>query len=78
VWVALYLSKFYPRLINNTNITLSKEEVALFNRGLKYNLNFKHKNWITTLALEAEPPINQLIILEHQVPNNIKNYIYMI
>ena len=53
--------KFYPRVINKTNITFSDEEMTILNKGLKYNLNFKQKqNWISTLALEAETAINQL------------------
>ena len=55
-----------------TNIKFSDEELTLLNKGLKYNLNYKCKNWITTLALEAETVVNQLPILEqdhmrHQV-----------
>ena len=51
--------EFYPRAINNTNIIFSDKEITTLNKGLKYNLNFKH-NWISTLALEAETAINQL------------------
>ena len=34
-------SNFYPRVVNNTNITFSKEELTLLNKELKYNLHFK-------------------------------------
>ena len=47
-----------------TNNTFSKEEITLLNKGLKYNLNFKQKNWIKNLALEVETAITQLPILE--------------
>ena len=45
-------SKFYFRVVNNTNINFSKDELAIHSKGLKYNLHFKQKNWISTLALE--------------------------
>ena len=53
------------------------EELTLFNKGLKYILNYKHKDWITTVALKAETAINQLPILDqehirHQVATNLK------
>jgi hypothetical protein len=51
---------FYPRVINNTSIQFSTDELILLNKGLKYNLPFKHKNWVKTLALEAETAIAQL------------------
>jgi hypothetical protein len=34
----------------------------LLNKGLKYNLHQKPKNWLTNLALEAETAINLLEI----------------
>jgi hypothetical protein len=52
--------KFYPRVVNNTNIILSKDEMILLNKGLKYNLHFKRKNWLHTLALEAGAAISFL------------------
>jgi hypothetical protein len=51
---------FHPRLINNTNIRFSKDETALLQKGLKYNLHSKPRNWIQNLALEAETAITQL------------------
>ena len=51
---------FHPRLINNTNIHFSKGEAALHQKGLKYNLHSKQKNWIQNWALEAETAITQL------------------
>jgi hypothetical protein len=51
---------FHPRLVNNTNIHFSKGETTLLQKGLKYNLHSKPKNWIQNLALEAEIAITQL------------------
>jgi len=36
------------------------EELNLLNKGLKYNLNYKNRNWIQTLALETETAVAQL------------------
>jgi hypothetical protein len=33
--------KFYPRVICNTNIEFTPHELALLNKGLKYNLHYK-------------------------------------
>jgi hypothetical protein len=55
-----HLHTFYPRVTNNTNIKFNSDELNLLNIGLKYNLLYKHKNWIKTLALEAETAITQL------------------
>ena len=35
--------KFYPRVINETNITFTNEEMTILSKVLKYNLNFKPK-----------------------------------
>ena len=51
---------FSSRVINNTDIELSEDEITLLNKGLKYNLSFKNKNWIRNLALEAGTAINYL------------------
>jgi hypothetical protein len=64
-------------VINETDITFTNDELTLLNKGLKYNLNHKHKNWIKTLALEAETAVTQLPIFEqdyicYQVAHNIK------
>jgi hypothetical protein len=55
--------EFYPRVINETNIT-SNDELTLLSQGLKYNLHYDHKNWTETSALEAEADICQLPSLE--------------
>jgi hypothetical protein len=54
------MSKHYPRVVNNTSIQFTSEELNLLNQGLKYNLNYKNKNWIQTLAFETETAIAQL------------------
>ena len=67
---------FYPRVINNTNIDFSEEELNLLNKGLKYNLAKKPKRWINNLAFEAETAITLLPQSEqdytrHQVAKNL-------
>jgi hypothetical protein len=42
------------------------QELQLLNKGLQYNLHHKPKNWIETLALEAETVINKLEATEQQ------------
>jgi hypothetical protein len=45
---------FYPRVVNNTDISFTTEEHFLLNKGLKYKLHFKYNNWLHILALEVE------------------------
>jgi hypothetical protein len=52
--------EFYPRVVNNSNITFTDNEYNLLNKGLKYNLHHRQKNWLTNLALEAETAISLL------------------
>jgi hypothetical protein len=59
---------FYHRLVNNTDIHFSKSETSLLQKGLKYNLQQKPKNWLQNLALEAETAITKL------PPNEIEVY----
>jgi hypothetical protein len=51
--------QFYPRVINNTDINFLDQEMNMLRKGLKYNTDGKRKDWIQTLALEAETAINQ-------------------
>jgi hypothetical protein len=51
---------FFPRVVNNTDITFSKTELDLLNKGPRYNLHTKSKHSLTNLALEAETAINLL------------------
>ena len=67
--------KSYPRVINQTNITFSNEELLLLNKGLKYNLSHKRKQWISNLAFEAETattllPAGEQEYIRHQVAHN--------
>jgi len=39
---------FHPRVINNTDISFTNSEKALLQKGLKYNLHAKKKNWPQT------------------------------
>jgi hypothetical protein len=69
--------QFYPRVINKTDISFSNDELSLLSKGLKYNLSYKHKNWIETLALEAETAVSYLLTAEqdyiqYQVAHNIR------
>jgi len=52
--------KFYPRIINQTDIKFTNRELMLLNKGLKYNLGHKYKNRIRDLGLEAECAITLL------------------
>jgi hypothetical protein len=52
--------QFYLKVVNNTNISSSEDELQLLNRGLKCNLNQKRKHWLSNLALEAETAITLL------------------
>jgi hypothetical protein len=60
--------KFYPRVINKTNIDFSTDELALLYKSLKYNLDFKRKDWIKNLVLEAEAAVTLL-------PNHEQDYV---
>jgi hypothetical protein len=51
---------FFPRVVNNTDITFSKAELDLLNKGPRYNLHTKSKHSLTNLALEAETAIRLL------------------
>jgi hypothetical protein len=66
------------RVQNNTNIQFTQDEIQLLSKGLQYNLHYKNKNWIKTLALEAETAINKLDIIEqnyyrHVIAKQIKD-----
>jgi hypothetical protein len=49
---------FYPRVVNKTNIAFTKDEMALLNKGLQFNINCKSKYWFRNLALEADTAIS--------------------
>jgi len=52
--------KFFPRVINQTDIKFTTGELTLLNKGLKYNLGYKHTNWIRDLGPEGECAITLL------------------
>jgi hypothetical protein len=58
---------FYPRVNNLSNTTFTKDEISLLNKGLKYNLHHKPKQWIQTLAMEADTAIN--LLNPHEQPH---------
>jgi hypothetical protein len=43
-----------------SDVTFTSDEVQLLNKGLKYNLHHEKKDWIETLAMEAETAITQI------------------
>jgi hypothetical protein len=70
-------SPFYSRLVNKTKVTFSKTETMLLEKGLKYNLHFKDKQWINRLALEADSATSladplQQNYLKHLVAKHIQ------
>jgi hypothetical protein len=70
-------TQFYPKVINKTDITFTDEEMTLLNKGLKYNLNYRNKGRLSTLALEAETAISLLPsheqeYLRYQVAHNLQ------
>jgi hypothetical protein len=52
------ISKFYSRVNNKTDITFSNKKYDLLNKGLKYNLHYKGKEWIKNLSLDISCLIN--------------------
>jgi hypothetical protein len=52
--------------------------MGLLDKGLKYDLHYKHKDWIKTLAIEADMAISKMHIRDQMymrqvVANNIQN-----
>jgi hypothetical protein len=60
--------EFYPRVVNKTDIVFSEQEMSLLQKGPKYNLHTKPKNWIQILAVEAETAISHL-----PLPQNMRS-----
>jgi hypothetical protein len=52
------LHKFFPKVVNYTNIDFTKEEITLLSKGLQYNLHNKNKSWLKYLAIEADTAIS--------------------
>jgi hypothetical protein len=57
-------------VVNNTDITFTNKEITLLEKGLKYNLHNKKRNWLSTLVLEAEMAINSLPHTEREYFRN--------
>jgi hypothetical protein len=55
---------FYKRVCNLSNTIFTNNEMTLLNKGLKYNLHHKPKQWLQTLAIEADAAIN--LIAPHE------------
>jgi hypothetical protein len=69
---------YLSTLVNDTNIIFTQEELKLLSKGLAYNLHYKYKNWIQTLALEAATAINNFNpweqdIIRYKAAQNIKS-----
>ena len=58
---------FYPRVLNMTDISFSEPEMTILQKGPKYNILSKPKDWLQTLALEAETAITLLPPSEREV-----------
>jgi hypothetical protein len=67
-------------VINKTNVVFTADELTLLNKGLKYNLSLKQKEWINTLALTAETAVTltkPCTVQEYtriQLPHNKNNF----
>jgi hypothetical protein len=71
---------FYQRVSNLTNITFTNDELTLLNKGLKYNLHNTPKNWLHTLAIDADTAISLLhpheqVYMRKIVANKLKGLI---
>jgi hypothetical protein len=61
---------FYPRVINNTDITFSDNEITLLNKGLKYILHQKKRHWLTDIALKLKQPLTHCPLqIDHTTEN---------
>jgi cobalamin-dependent methionine synthase I len=61
---------FYPRVVNNTDITFSNKEAELLEKAPKYNLHHKKKHWLTNFTLEAETAIYMLPVTDQDYFRN--------
>ena len=59
--------------MNNTDISFSNTEMSLLQKGPKYNLHTKNRNWIQNLALKAETAITQLPTNEREAYRKISS-----
>ena len=69
---------FYPRTINNTNVTFTKNEKDLLNKGLHHNIKYpNNSNTIKSITLDTETGIQQTNTenqdeIRHTTKNTIK------
>jgi hypothetical protein len=52
-------SKFFPRVVNTTDIQFIETEITLLRKCLKYNLQHKPRSLMRTLAWEVEAAVAQ-------------------
>jgi riboflavin synthase len=73
-------SKTFYKCTENLIVTFTEAEVKLLGKALKYNLHYKHRHWILTLATEADTTICKMhaknhIFMRQIVVNNIQKLI---
>ena len=56
--------------MSNTGIAFYSKEIELLEKGPKYNLHHKKKNWLTNLALEAQTAISLLPTIDWEYFRN--------
>jgi hypothetical protein len=49
---------FDQRVSNLSSLNFTNNKMTLLNKGLKYNLRYKPKQWLQTLAIEADTAIS--------------------
>jgi hypothetical protein len=49
---------FHPRVINNSGIQFTKEEMTPMEKGPKYNMHTRKQGWIKNLAFDTETAIS--------------------
>jgi mRNA-degrading endonuclease RelE of RelBE toxin-antitoxin system len=50
--------QFYPKVHDQSDVHFTEDEIQLLCKGPKYNLHYKPKHWLKTLALEAATAIS--------------------
>jgi hypothetical protein len=64
---------FYKRIENWTNVIFIEAELKLLDKGLIYNLHYKHKDWIKTLTTEADTAIHKMHVSDQIYTKQINN-----
>jgi hypothetical protein len=69
-------AQFYHRVVNKTSISFIDDELTLLNKGFKYNLSYKLKQWLSNHALEDEAaimfPTHEQEHIRYQVTHNLQ------